>query len=111
MGGERELIRIEEEELERAIAIALSVTRSMYLRFATKDERAFNRQRAKEVIAYSIMRQLSHYQFFRAANDYELAEGRLGVLPLFPDQPGPSPQPDQPSLAAEGSAGGSSSSG
>jgi len=84
------MIRIDEEELERAIAIALSVTRDMYLRFATrdepKDERAFNRQRAKEVIAYSVMRQLSRYAIYREPSAFELAKGRLGVLPLFPDQ-------------------------
>jgi hypothetical protein len=86
MGGEQELIRIDDEELERAIHIALAVTRDMYLRFVTKDERKFHRGRAKDVIAYSVMRQLSHYQFYRKANAFELAEGRLGILPLFPDQ-------------------------
>lgn len=77
------MIRIDQEELERAIAIALSVTRDMYLSFATKDERRFNRQRAKEVIAYAVMRQLSRYAFYREPSAFELAEGRLGVLPLF----------------------------
>jgi len=86
MGRDKDMIRIDEAELEQAIAIALSVTRDMYLRFATKDAHRFNRDRAKDVIAYAVMRQLSRYAFFREPSAFEQAEGRLGLLPLFPDQ-------------------------
>ena len=83
MTKQHDMIRIDEEELERAIAIALSVTRDMYLRFAVKGDAKFQRKHGQEVITYAVMRQLSRYAFYREPNAFELAEGRLGVLPLF----------------------------
>jgi hypothetical protein len=102
MNEHHDMIRIDEEELERAIAIALSVTRDMYLRFAVKGDPKFQRKQGQEVITYAVMRQLSRYAFFREPSAFELAEGRLGVLPLFPDQPA---FPDQDETSGSSSSG------
>ena len=74
------LVPVSEEELERAIRIALQVTRSMYLSRVTAS-RKFDRKWAQDVIAYAVMRQLGRYTVLRDAEEYDRA-GRA-MLPLF----------------------------
>ena len=74
------LVPVSEEELERAICIALQVTRSMYLSRVTAS-RKFDRKWAQDVIAYAVMRQLGRYTVLRDAEEYDRA-GRA-MLPLF----------------------------
>lgn len=83
-----DLVPVSEEELERAIRIALQVTRSMYLSRVTGFEEkpitlslSKGRKWAQDVIAYAVMRQLGNYTVLRDAEEYDRA-GRA-MLPLF----------------------------
>ena len=74
------LVPVSEEELERAIRIALQVTRSMYLSRVTAS-RKFDRKWAQDVIAYAVMRQLGRYTVLRNVEEYDRAG--QAMLPLF----------------------------
>ena len=71
------LVPVSEEELERAIRIALQMTRSMYLTC----RRALPPITLSLSKGYAVMRQLGRYTVLRDAEEYDRA-GRA-MLPLF----------------------------